>query len=1080
MESKLVSHVLKRQFRRTTFLQAAITFGLVAGAHANNHDNGTNSIVPLSGGNMAIATALQQAPQAQTISGKVSDERGEPLPGVTVLVKGSTNATITDADGVYSLTVPNLTSTLVFSFLGYGAQEVEINSRATINVNLKPSDNQLEEVVVVGYGEQKRANVLGAVATITPKEVEDIPAANLSTLLQGRLAGVSIGQSSGRPGASTGLSIRTNPSYGTAQQPLYVIDGFIRDQAAFEILDPTEVESISVLKDASAAVYGARGSNGVVLVTTKRGREGKAKISYSGSYGLATPRQMTDMLSAYDHATLLNNKLRITNPTNYASQPGWYTEDELEHFKTVNHNWLDESFKSAPTHRHTLNISGGSDKVRYFAGGSFYDEKGNLEGTQFKKYTIRVGLDANITNNLVASFKLSSDNNWDRRPIVSQDGSNYNAMNSTFQTLLQTPRWVPSYINGLPVGQNGIVSQHPLAVNDINSYGLNEGDNTVINAGLEYTVPFIDGLKLRGSYNQSRRSGTGKSYQVNYDLYNFKTAGGNNHIITDELDENNPTRTINNGERLSMSNNSDKNYQLNASIAYDKTIGRHDISAMVLYEQAESESSNFNTYRNIITVPEFEQFGGLSADQIFNSSGSGQNGRLSYVGRLNYGYASKYLLEASFRYEGSVKFPPETRWGLFPAVALGWRISEESFFKDNVSFMNNLKLRFSGGIMGNDTNIPDMQWVRSFSTTSGAYLGGTGLTNAIQNRNEGMALTGQTWEKSAAYNAGLEMGFTNNIRIELDAYYRYTWDILTNRGSTLPASAGINRPPSENFGKMSARGIDASIGYDGTIGRNFGYNIGLNTHWGKSKVIDIFQNPMAYGAWDDQIGKMPNGETGLIALGILRTQEEVDALLESNPNLTIFGRVPEVGMINYQDMGGPNRSNEPDGIIDSNDRRIIAPAVNALNFGINLGISYKSFRLSTNLGMGGFGTYVFYDQEAYRAPTATLNGPSFWRDHWTPENPNAAYPSPAFSQNEQRSTFWMRDGLFLNLNMINASYSVPQSLSSKIGLPDVRVFFSGRNMYSFINPYKYKDPSLSRFNSYPMVRTFNFGLNVTI
>lgn len=1083
MEKESKFHALIKRLKKAALLQAVLFSASLPGVYAFEVANSqavfmNSGAIVLTGNRLSHLRGSQlQKDEEHSISGKVTDNSGQPLPGVTVLIKGTTVATTTNDEGNFSLSAPQSEGTLVFSFIGFATQEVPINGRATINVTLAASNQQIEEVVVVGYGEQKRANVLGAVATIKPEEVEDIPAANLSTLLQGRLPGVSIGQSSGRPGANTGLSIRTRGSW-TAEDPLYVIDGFIREggegKEAFDLLDPSEIESISILKDAAAAVYGARGAGGVVLVKTKTGKEGKAKITYSGSYGVNDARQIVDVLSAYDHATLVNNRLKFTNPTNYATHKDWFTEDELEHLKTLNHNWLDGAWNNSSTMRHTLNISGGSNKVRYFGGGSYYDEKGNLPGTNYQKYTLRIGLDASITDNLSATLNISSNNDLDKRPFNREDGGN-DAMDGTFESLLQTPRWIPAYINGLPVGYNQY--QHALEITNQGGYSRSEATSSVINAALEYKVPFIKGLSLRGAYNQSRRSSDGKSYRLPYELYSFVMTGGNNHIFTDEVAG---STTVKNDNRISFDHASSKSYQLNANIAYSRTFGLHDISALLVYEQAEYESSNFDALREDIVVEDFEQFGGFSADKDDVRSGAAANGRLSYVGRLNYRYAEKYLLEASFRYEGSTKFPPETRWGLFPAVAVGWRISEEPFFKDNVTFMNNFKLRLSAGVVGND-GIGGSQWIRSYSTTDGAYLGGSGLTSAIQNRNEGVASTGVTWEKSASYNGGLELGFVNNLRLEFDAYYKRTWDILDRPSSALPQSAGFKNIPSVNYGEMSAWGYDASLGYNGKIGSDFGYDIGVNMAWGKSKVLKKFQSPGVEGTWEDEIGRMPNGEVGYIAKGIIRTQEQLDGILEANPDYTINGRKPELGMMDFEDVGGPNRSNEPDGKIDGNDRRIIAPAVASLGFGINLGASFKGFRISTNLGLGGFGTYMFYDKEAMSAPSATLNGPSFWRDHWTPENPNAAYPAPTnFGYNHERSTFWMRDGLTMNLNVVNASYQIPRALSEKIGIPELRIYFTGRNLWRIINPLEYKDPSLSRFNSYPMMRSFNFGLNLSI
>lgn len=1027
---------------------------------------------------------IRPIPKWINVTGTVKDNKGEPLPGVVVKIKGTSTATSTDVNGVFRLNLPIGTETLVVSFLGFETQEVLASNKTNIDIVLVGSTSTLEEVVVVGYGEQKKATVTGSIVTINPVEVQDIPAANLSTSLQGRLAGVNIGQSSGRPGASTSLSIRTRSSY-NQEEPLYVIDGFIREpgegKAAFDLLDPTEVESISILKDASAAIYGARGAGGVVLVKTKSGKEGKAKINYSGSFGLNDSRQTVDMMSAFDHASLVNNALRITNPSNFEQQANWFTPDELEAFRSLNYNWLDDVWKNSYTNRHTLNVSGGTQTVRYFGSGAFYDEVGNLPNTKYNKYTLRMGLDADITKDLTASIKLNYNNDVDRRPFNREDGGN-DAMDGTFESLIQTPRWIPPYLNGLPVRYGGSY-QHAIEILNEGGYNNAEASSNVMNASLEYRVPMVKGLTLRGGYNQSRGNGDGKSYRLPYNMYDFIMSGGNNHLFTDVQAQTAPA-LVNNDNRISFSGDKNKSYQLNLSANYSKTFGKHSLSALLVYEQAEAESSSFSITREGVLIKDLEQLAAFDAARTSGNSGGGVNGRLSYAGRINYDYAGKYLLEGSFRYEGSTKFPSDTRWGFFPALSAGWRISEESFFKENVTFINNFKLRASAGLVGNDSFIGSSgQWLRTYSGTTGAYLGGSGLTVAIQNRNQGIASTGVTWEKVATYNGGIDVNFVNNISFTADGFYRDSWDILSVPTSALPQTSGFGSSiPAINYGTMRSWGFDGSVNYDGKIKEDFGYNIGVNFSWARSKVLKKFQNAANVGTWKDEIGKMPGWTTGYITKGIIRTQEELDALLAQYPNYTIFGQAPQLGMLYYEDMGSPGNSDEKDGIITRDDERIIAPAVAALGFGINLGASYKGFRVNTNIGLTGFGTKVFFDEEAMRAPTAALNGPAFWRDHWTPENPDAAYPRPANNGQDggKVSTFYMRDGLTMNVNNLSASYDLPASIAKRWGVPQFRVFFAGTNLWRIINPLDYKDVSLARFNSYPMIRSYNFGLNITI
>ncbi|WP_164675035.1 SusC/RagA family TonB-linked outer membrane protein [Anditalea andensis] len=1019
----------------------------------------------------------QKAIQARvTLTGVVYDDEGEPLPGATVRIEGTSIGVATNALGEFTIEA-NDDAVLLITFIGFVTERIVVGNQTTFSVTLTLDDASLDEVIVVGYGEQKRANLLGAVESITTEKLVDIPAANMSTLLQGRMAGVNVGGPTGRPGTTSAINIRGTGTW-NQEPPLFVIDGFIRDQAAFDVLDPTEVESVSVLKDAAAAVYGARGSGGVVLVQTRRGKEGKARISYSGSVGLSDATSFPEMLSAYDQGVFRNNQRRIYSPDDFAQGIGVYAPDELEAFRNYDYNWMDYAWQSSMVTRHTLNVSGGSNRVRYFGGGSYYNEDANLPGTDLNKYSLRMGIDADITDNLTASLTLSGDTRKDTRPFNREDG-NPNTLNGAFESLIRTPRWIPPYVNGLPVRYGGAIASHPIEINKRDSRIQNTGSNLVLNAALEYRVPIIQGLKLRIAYNQAEGHAYVNQLRKNYDLYDFMMVGSNGNLIS-----NVPigSTRINNQERLQEDYNYIKNYQLNGSASYARSFGLHDVNALVVYEVAESESNGFRAMRENQLIPGFDLQPGFAEAQDATNGWAENNARLSYVGRVNYSYAGKYLMESSFRYEGSVRFAPENRWGFFPSLSLGWRISDERFFKDNINFIQDMKFRVSGGLLGNDA-ISARQWEYSYGQQGGAYLGGSGVTNGLNPRNNGLILSGQTWEKTRFFNAGIDMLLANNLKVGLDGFYRYTFDILGTRASSLPANVGVNNMPAENYGRMEGMGFDASVTYADNIGRDFGYSIGLVGGWNRNNVLEIFQNEAVIGTWRDEMGRMRGGEDGLTAIGIIRTQEQLDLILEQTPGLTIFGRAPELGMMMYQDVGGPDYSDEPDGVIDVNDLRMIAPAVPSIGFSLNLGANYKGIRVDTQLGVSGIGTKVFYDQQSYRPPAANsmLNMPAFWADHWSPENPNAAFPRPAlYGGEDRRSTFWMRDGTTMNLNIVNVSYSLPSHLAERLNVPQLRVYFTGRNLWRIINPFDYKDPTLSRFDTYPTLRTLNFGLNITI
>ncbi|UCH14713.1 MAG: SusC/RagA family TonB-linked outer membrane protein, partial [Bacteroidales bacterium] len=579
-----------------------------------------------------------------TITGLVKDKSGEPLPGVNVIIKGSTKGIITDGNGNYSISDVPADGILVFSFLGMATQEIAAGNQTEIDVVLEEDITSLDEVVVIGYGDVKRANLVGSVVDISAEEIEELPAANLSTLLEGRLAGVRVSQSSGKPGSSTSVKIRTSSSWNN-EEPIFVIDGIIYDeqnggQERFDVLDPTEIESISVLKDASAAVYGARGAGGAILITTKRGKMGRPKINYSGSYGVSDATQLPDMMSAYEQAVFVNDAIEIVDPVRYESDPGYYTEDELEYFKTIDHNWLEQAWQKSQLTRHTLNVSGGSDRLSYYGGGSYYYETGNFKNLYTQKYTLRMGLDAHITKNLTTSFGISIDNRNNQRPYNEFDKES-DPLRGTFKALLQTPRWIPSYRGDLPVGQRGLVDNHPLEVEKIDAYSRSKDSHYNLNSALEYRVPWVKDLKVRFAYSYNQGNSYGKQYRVPYYLYDFVTEGGHRHIITDEV-HGDPTY-IENGDQIQESSDIGKSYQLNGSISWAKEIGAHDIKALFVYEQSESESHGFNSQRENMIIPTYDRQEGFSESVQRTRSSAANGARLSYIGRLNYIFGEKYI-----------------------------------------------------------------------------------------------------------------------------------------------------------------------------------------------------------------------------------------------------------------------------------------------------------------------------------------------------------------------------------------------------------------------------------------------------
>lgn len=995
------------------------------------------------------------------IKGTVTDKNGEPIIGANISVKGTTIGTITDIDGLFSLDVPE-DATILISYIGYNPQEISIKNKSNINIQLLEDTQALEEVVIVGYGTQKKVNLTGSIATVKAEDIQDIPASNLSNALSGRLAGVNITQSAGKPGGGSSVSIRAEGTWNSTA-PLYVIDGVVRDKFAFDGLDATDVENLSVLKDAaSAAIYGARAANGVILVTTKKGKIGKPVITYTGSVGISNATKIPKVMNAYEQAIFSNN----VNRDNGISETdnSFYTPDELEYFKNNQYDWLDEAWKTPLVTRHSVNVNGGNDKVRYFIGGNYYYETGSFDNLNFKKYSLRSNVEANITKDLIATLNINLDMRNDNKPFWKWDNDN-DTMGNLYHGLLTRGLHSP-YINGQPNGT--FIKWHPLEViNGATGYNRKKYSNYEINIALQYNVPFIEGLSLKLLYNKYDRHSFIKQFNRPYPLYVFKTTGEHGHITTNELQE---ITTRDDGDYLYQKYNKDNNYQLNAMITYNNSFGKHDVNALFVYEQSEGSLDWMDGQRNYFISSAIDQLFAGSSDpknSTLNGSGS-ETGRISYVGRVGYGYDNRYLLEASFRYDGSVNFAPQNRWGFFPSASAAWRISEEKFFQDNIRFIDYLKIRGSVGLLGNDA-ISGWQWMQRYKLVSGAQFGT--LSNGLQA--EVIPNVDITWEKSLTYNGGFDAKFLKNkLSFNLDAFYRHTYDILGDRIASLPSTFGA-KMPSENYAVIDSKGLEIEVGYNDKIGEDFKFYLNGNIGYAKNKLItkDEAENLRPYKS---EIGFNTDREMGYIATGIIRTQADLDILPEG---YTILGLKPELGMLNYKDIRGAN-SDEPDGKIDDNDKDWIINHKKApINYGFSFGGSWKG--LSIDLFFQGVaGVERFYD---WRSEWGGMEEStfSFRKDYWTPDNINAKYPRAGNNAATEASTFWIEDASFLRLKNINISYQIPKCFTSKLNISQLKFFLMGNNLFLLQDKIKNYDPENTSITSYPLMRSYSFGVNLS-
>lgn len=1007
-------------------------------------------------------TGTYQQPAIITVRGKVSGPQG-PLEGVTVQVEGTTTATTTNASGEYAISAPE-NGTLVFSYAGHNEERVKIANRNLHNVTLQAKTSDMQEVIITGYRTQTRGTIVGSVTSVNSSEFSNTPADNLSNALAGRLTGVTISQGAGTPGMESAIRIRAQGSF-TGTTPLFVIDGIISDKFAFDGLNPNEVQDVTILKDAaSAAIYGARAANGVVLVTTKRGREGAPRLSYNGMFGFQTPTKLPETLNAFEHATAINHQLKYINAP--ASDPRYYTTDELDYFKNNSWNWVDEMWRNPFTTQHSVDVSGGSSTVKYFLGGSYNYASGSFDNINYKKFNLRGNVDVSVTRSLKLSLDLNTDTRNTFGPSWDVNNLRYEDL---YKALLLRSAMVPPYVNGEPVGN--FVEWHPGAVLDL-AAGYNKRRWTGLNttATLNYTVPFVKGLSAKASYNRYNRDIYQKNFNLPYNMTLFNSLGGNNHIVGDQPVGPRP-RAAN--EFLNSRYDNIWRYQFNAQVNFKRNFGKHGVDAFVVYEQSEDYTTNFNAQRNEFLSSSVDQY--ITGSPV-NSVANGNEielGRLSYVGVVSYNYAQKYMLEGSFRYDGSPIFAPENRWGFFPSVAAGWKISSEPFM-EKVPFVNDLKLRASVGLLGQD-NIDLYQWIQTYAITNGAVF-----SNLTQGLEEGvLANRNVTWEKALTYNVGLDGSFlSRKLNFKLDVFKRHTYDIQGTRTGIVPNTLGATLGD-ENYREVDSKGFDLELGYSnqGKSKDGLTYYIRGNFGYATNTVIrtNEAQNIRPYLS---QIGHNTGRIFGLIATDVIRTQEELNKL---PAGYTIMGVAPQLGMLNYKDIRGVT-SDEPDGKITTDDRDVIGQYnFPPINYGFSFGTTWKGLGIDV-LFQGLSGGYAMLPT-AGRDIQARAEESSFryWADSWSPENPAGKYPGyrvTAYRTRFDESTFFLMNNSFLRLKNVSISYNLPKQFFQKTGLNSIRLYFTGSNLAMLYSKNKIYDPEMNSITSYPMMKAYTFGLNV--
>lgn len=1021
------------------------------------------------------------------VRGLVTDSGGEPVAGVMVLEEGTSNGTMTDTDGQYSFSVSSRNSILKFSIIGYRETVREAGEQGVVNVTLEDDTQMLEEVVIVGYGVQKKGTLTGSVASIGTEKLTNAPVDNVANMLGGKLPGLISRQTSGVPGDNESqIYIRGISTTGTSA-PLVLVDGIERE---FSNLDPSEIANITILKDAaSAAVYGVKGANGVILVTTKRGDAHKTVVTYNGAVTFSQNADMLTLLDGPEYARWRNYASDLDGTARE------YSDTQIGYIKNGgdpqgvfgNTNWLDLIFKDvAVGHNHNISVTGGNDKVRYFVGGSFLNQDGIISDVRFNRYNLRSNIDIDITERL--TFKLDVSGRIENRhqpgvsagssdPTASLDngGAEYGYKNIVFYAISAKPTVNPRLEDGTYLGY-----YNPLVARDESGFMKKNSSFVNTSATIEYRIPGVRGLVAKGLFSYDFRNTIEKNLTLPYEQAtpqygSLDQDGGVN------LTYGNSPHSASGVNQLTESHTLSSRFTWQFMLNYTDTFGKHEIGADAVWEQSGTNMRYLTAGKQnfaITEIPDLDFSSEVTPNSVKgNHTDTGRQGLLL---RVNYAFDHRYIVSASIREDWSAKFAKGNRTGIFPAVSLGWRLSEEPFMARTRDVLDNLKIRASWGILGNDS-ISDFLFLQglALSSTSTVVLNGKPYqslsTTEVPNRNI-------TWETTTTYNVGLDFSLWNGkLGFEGDAFYKVTTDILQSQAGQQPPSIGGNYPAIVNRGIVDVRGFEAVITHSNSAG-NFRYNISANASFARNRYVstnDSDNIPL----YQSKIGQPLGGVLGYVSDGLYRDEKD----LASSPKTSDAVRV---GDIKYKDLNG-------DGRITAEDRTWIAGSqIPEVMFGLNFDFSWKGidfsmfFQGAANTDIMLCGTYsaLGYSDGTYYTQTFKWgsNPPKYLVEgSWTPDNPDGTYPrlsAASSSNNALASDFWKRDASYLRLKNIQLGYTLPAKLTRAFYVENLRVYFSASNVFTISSLSGMGiDPEAPSVNNgyYPQQRVFSLGLSLT-
>lgn len=1026
---------------------------LFSGTHIAYQLKGSKQVILSSKSTTRASHQQNSGKGAFTVRGQVKDNEGNPLVGVTIMAGNSRMGTSTDADGNYELELAS-PSTLTYSYIGCNTVNYRASKSETHNVTLKNSDILLNDVVVVGYGTQKKINLTGAVQSVNSEDILRRSVSTGSAALQGLVPGLTAVQSSGQPGAdAASLKIRGLGSLNSSTAPLILIDGVEGDMNR---IDLNSVESITVLKDAaSASIYGSRASNGVILVTTKRGKEGKVKVTFNGYVGFNTPTTLPDATNAVEYMTAVDvARVNANQDPLYTKTIEIYNNGGVDNMNYFDTDWRKAVIKNtAMVQNYSVGVSGGNDIIKLYATAGYYGQDGQIDNNTFSRTTLRLNTDTRINK----WMKLGADIGIRQAKAVSPVMDS--PVNIIGKALTMTP--IMAGVNADGTWGNGINGTNPIAM--IESGCVSKSVAPEYTARLSLNINPLPGLDIMGAYSWKHADSETKAFLTPYDIYE----NGN-------LKSKFPTSGSSGSEQRVKT----VTKQYNIQGTYEKEIQKNYFKILLGFQSEELNYNYLTAGRKNFNYEGYEELVNGDASTMTNSTAKYAWSMLSYLFRVNYSYDNRYLLEVNGRYDGTSRFRKGQRWGFFPSVSAGWRISEEKFFEPAKSVVNNLKLRASYGELGNQAISGYYPYASSIgSSTDYGYWFDKVLSPGVAQIQLANPLI--TWEKSHQVDVGLDMGlFNNRLNATFDYYVRNISNMLQQ--FPVPMFVGMSAPWS-NAGSMRNNGWELSLSWRDRIG-DVNYYINGNLSDVKNKVLDLYGKEYVGSTTITKEGEQFNSWYGYVADGYFQSREEID-----DPNTPVYGgnkNNVRPGYIKYRDISGPD--GVPDGKIDQNDRTILGNPTPRYEFGLTIGGDWKGFDLS--LFFQGVGKKdVYYQGAGARALTGNYTIYKYQLDYWTEENRNAKFPilledPNGTNPNNMISSFWVKSGAYCRLKNIVLGYTLPSNLVRKAYLSKVRVYASAQNIFTLKNNfYEGFDPENSigsGASCYPLNKTFIFGLNV--